>query len=187
MSSAELTEEQKLLLEKQNSRLVTQFKANKLETDAQKNWDLFYKRNETNFFKDRHWTTREFQEIISDDVTESGGEKVLLEVGCGVGNLAYPLLEEQLPLYFLCCDFSPRAVQFVKDNPLYDEQRIRAFQCDLTTEKLVVEVGEETVDIVTCIFVLSAIHPDKHEKVVINHISANITNCCRFSRICSVC
>lgn len=43
--------------------LVCEFKQLKLEKEAQKNWDLFYKRNSTNFFKDRHWTTREFQEL----------------------------------------------------------------------------------------------------------------------------
>lgn len=43
--------------------LVSDFKQLKLEKEAQKNWDLFYKRNSTNFFKDRHWTTREFEEL----------------------------------------------------------------------------------------------------------------------------
>ena len=43
--------------------LVSDFKQIKLEKEAQKNWDLFYKRNTTNFFKDRHWTTREFEEL----------------------------------------------------------------------------------------------------------------------------
>lgn len=43
--------------------LVSEFKQLKLEREAQKNWDLFYKRNTTNFFKDRHWTTREFEEL----------------------------------------------------------------------------------------------------------------------------
>lgn len=42
---------------------LSEFKQNKLETEARKNWDLFYKRNKTNFFKDRHWTTREFSEL----------------------------------------------------------------------------------------------------------------------------
>lgn len=45
--------------------LVSEFKQMKLETEAQRNWDLFYKRNTTNFFKDRHWTTREFDELKS--------------------------------------------------------------------------------------------------------------------------
>lgn len=43
--------------------LVSDFKQMKIEKEAQKNWDLFYKRNTTNFFKDRHWTTREFEEL----------------------------------------------------------------------------------------------------------------------------
>ena len=169
--SAELTEEQRALLDKQNSRIVTEFEARKLETEAQRNWDLFYKRNETNFFKDRHWTTREFQELLAGEVVSSESEskgrerRILLEVGCGVGNLAFPLLQEKLPLYYYCCDFSPRAVQFVKDNPLYDEEDIRAFQCDITTDQLVSELGPGSVNIITCIFVLSAIHPDKHQQV----------------------
>lgn len=49
----ELTEEMKSVLDKQNSRKVSEFRAKKLESDAAKNWDLFYKRNETRFFKDR--------------------------------------------------------------------------------------------------------------------------------------
>jgi hypothetical protein len=56
------------LLEKQNSRLVSEFRAVKLESEAKKSWDLFYKRNQTKFFKDRHWTTREFQELLGRDV-----------------------------------------------------------------------------------------------------------------------
>ncbi|KAL0171567.1 hypothetical protein M9458_031878, partial [Cirrhinus mrigala] len=62
LSERTLTQEE---LEKlRNDRvLVSDFKQQKLELEAQKNWDLFYKRNTTNFFKDRHWTTREFDEL----------------------------------------------------------------------------------------------------------------------------
>ena len=51
--------------------LVSEFKSNKFEKEAQKNWDVFYKRNTTKFFKDRHWTRREFGELInsSDEVS----------------------------------------------------------------------------------------------------------------------
>ena len=45
---------------------VSEFKQNKLEKEAKKNWDLFYKRNSTNFFKDRHWTTSEFEELVAN-------------------------------------------------------------------------------------------------------------------------
>ena len=51
MPGPDLTAEELMLLEKQNSRIVPELKANKLELEAQKNWDLFYKRNETNFFR----------------------------------------------------------------------------------------------------------------------------------------
>lgn len=60
-----LTEEEKIKLE-DDSKIVSKFKQNKLEKEAKKNWDLFYKRNATNFFKDRHWTTAEFKELLCE-------------------------------------------------------------------------------------------------------------------------
>lgn len=104
-------------MQSQNSRLVTEYQANKLEKEAQKNWDLFYKRNDTRFFKDRHWTTREFNELLDCGGTEGGA---LLEVGCGVGNLIYPLIEDGLKFRkIFACDLSPRAVDYVKVQIYY--------------------------------------------------------------------
>ncbi|XP_045598764.1 tRNA N(3)-methylcytidine methyltransferase METTL6 [Procambarus clarkii] len=143
--------------------IVGEFQQEKLEKEAVANWDKFYKRNETRFFKDRHWTTREFQELIGD------GEKTrsLLEVGCGVGNFLYPLLEERLNLFIYACDFSPRAVQFVKSHSLYDASKMDVFQCDITKDELRGKLSGE-VDIISMIFVLSAIHPEKFKTVVSN-------------------
>ncbi|EDW01533.1 GH21487 [Drosophila grimshawi] len=164
-------------MEEQNKRLVPEFKANKLEIDAQRHWDLFYKRNETRFFKDRHWTTREFQELLSEQqCSRSGQRRTLFEVGCGVGNLVFPLLEEQIKeqksdehgFYFYACDFSPRAVDFVQANALYDSKHITAFQCDITTQQVHQHITGESLDVCTMIFVLSAIHPDKFTDVVQN-------------------
>lgn len=59
-----LTDIEKTKLDK-DVNLVSTFKQNKLESEAQKNWDLFYKRNTTNFYKDRHWITREFPELLA--------------------------------------------------------------------------------------------------------------------------
>ncbi|KAF4517347.1 hypothetical protein B566_EDAN011734 [Ephemera danica] len=160
----ELSEKEKEKLLHQNSRLVSDFQALKLERDAQKNWDLFYKRNETRFFKDRHWTTREF-EILSDNL---GRKVVLLEVGCGVGNFFYPLIEEGKDMLVYACDFSPRAISLVKADARYDEEKIKAFQADLTQDELTDQVPVATVDIATMIFVLSAIHPDKFGKALKN-------------------
>ena len=61
-------ETEKLL---KDTKLVSDFKQNKLEKEAQKNWDLFYKRNTTKFFKDRHWTRREFSDLINNKVSQA--------------------------------------------------------------------------------------------------------------------
>ena len=52
--------EQEKLTREEN---ICDFLRAKLEKESKKNWDLFYKRNSTNFFKDRRWLTREFPEI----------------------------------------------------------------------------------------------------------------------------
>ncbi|XP_006840080.1 PREDICTED: methyltransferase-like protein 6 isoform X2 [Chrysochloris asiatica] len=107
---------------KRDQTLVSDFKQQKLEKEAQKNWDLFYKRNSTNFFKDRHWTTREFEELRS--------------------------CREQ--------------------NPSYNTERCKVFQCDLTKDDLLEHVPSESVDVVMLIFVLSAVHPDRMHLVLQN-------------------
>ncbi|PIK39872.1 putative methyltransferase-like protein 6 [Apostichopus japonicus] len=48
-----------------------------------------------------------------------------------------------------------------QENEDYKPDRIKAFQCDLTKDDLMEEVPSESVDLVTMVFVLSAIHPDK--------------------------
>lgn len=159
----ELSDEEKQRLEAQNSRLISESKAARLEKDAQRHWDIFYKRNETKFFRDRHWTTREFQELINFDVNE---KITFLELGCGVGNMVFPLVEEGFSnFYFYACDFSPRAVEFVKSNNLYDESKMKAFCADLTTDNLFENIQEGSVDMASLIFVLSAIHPDSWVQV----------------------
>lgn len=171
-----LSTEEEELLAKQNSRLVPEFKANQLELNARKHWDLFYKRNDTRFFRDRHWTTREFSELISSNDIDDPVQNVhrpkltILEVGCGVGNFVFPLIEDKFNgNYFIyACDFSERAVNFVKQNPLYDETVIKAFQCDITIDTIFNEIANNSLDIISLIFVLSAIHPDKFCKVLTN-------------------
>lgn len=60
----ELTDEDRERLEKQDCLNV--FKRQKLEAEAQKNWDRFYNRNVDHFFKDRHWTKHDFAKILHD-------------------------------------------------------------------------------------------------------------------------
>lgn len=182
-----LSDAEKFKLEEQNKRMVSTFQALKLEQEARKHWDLFYKRNENRFFKDRHWTTREFSELLcgedlagSSSTTPHGSSpghvesiadegKKLLEVGCGVGNLIFPLIEDGHRDYFIyACDLSPRAVELVQKHNLYDERYMKAFACDITTEQVFETLADGSLDIVTLIFVLSAIHPDKFLPTVAN-------------------
>lgn len=260
--------------------LVSAFKQGQLEKEAQKNWDLFYKRNSTNFFKDRHWTSREFEELracrevsswrrnpagftqsaplhhhTSTPFLQEGqhlshqgpwtrpslpaGAGCLLTLAgplwpvCSVvgvpeagaaggwlwrwklhlpsaGGRPQPLrlrlrlltasrglcqgLLCLLKLTESCVSCTnvgeitrqqdngrlpkPRWYRVAKSksflspvlqkNPLCCPERCCAFQCDLTKDDLREHVAEDSVDVITLIFVLSAVHPDKMRLVLQN-------------------
>jgi methyltransferase-like protein 6 len=158
----QLTEEERDKLGK-DTQLVSEFKNKRFEMDAKKHWDLFYRRNGTNFFKDRYWTFREFEEITCEN-------KCLLEIGCGVGNFMYPLLKENKKIFVYGCDFSTDAVNLLKQNPEYDTSRCLGFVCDVTKENSLQESlpSGVRVDFVSLIFVFSALHPDKMRTAVHN-------------------
>ncbi|KAI1295548.1 tRNA N(3)-methylcytidine methyltransferase METTL6 [Halotydeus destructor] len=161
-----------------DSQIVPTFRQTKLEKEAKKNWDLFYKRNGSRFFKDRHWTVREFQELIDDTIEFSSDvqtRKNLLEIGCGVGNFFFPLVESRIPYYVFACDFSEKAIELCKSNPAYNCEVCTAFVADLTSDqfadnfKMVSQQDtEDIIDVASLIFVLSAIHPDKMEQAMSN-------------------
>ncbi|GAB6030546.1 Methyltransferase-like protein 2-A [Chamberlinius hualienensis] len=92
----------------------------------------------------------------------------ILEIGCGVGNTVFPILEtnNDSGIFVYCCDFSKTALDMVKENPQYDSKRCLAFYCDVSSDELQMPFPENSLDIVVLIFVLSAIHPDKMAKVV---------------------
>lgn len=167
-SSSRVLSEPEMMKLRNDKTIVSQFKQEKLEQEAKRHWDIFYKRNSTKFFKDRHWTTREFKELLGPSEKDNSSRWSLLEVGCGVGNLIFPLLQDGLDLFIYACDLSPRAVKFVKENPLYNETRIYAFECDLTSTSLTEEIPPNSIDVITMIFVLSAIHPNKMLSVLKN-------------------
>ncbi|XP_055328847.1 tRNA N(3)-methylcytidine methyltransferase METTL6-like [Paramacrobiotus metropolitanus] len=152
----DLSPEDFLQLAKHDSRPVTAFKRTQLENDSRKNWDKFYKRNGDKFFKNRHWTTREFEELANLSQT---GVRVL-EVGCGVGDLVLPLIEANPSVFAYACDFSANAIDVLRKNDNYQLGRIHAFVADIVQDDLRAEIPEP-VDIVTMVFVLSAINPQK--------------------------
>jgi methyltransferase-like protein 6 len=164
-----------------DTNLISEFKKNKLEIDAKKHWDLFYRRNKTNFFKDRHWTMREFDELndtLNVDSTEeksTNQQRKLLEIGCGVGNFIFPLIKKNKNIFVYACDFSTDAIGLLKASEDYATDRCYGFVCDVSKPFSLREnlPNNELVDVVSLIFVLSAIHPDKM-KIVAQNIASVI-------------
>ncbi|CAH8589457.1 unnamed protein product [Heterobilharzia americana] len=149
-SPVEEDEEMKNILTKQMDTLVSSFERRKLFSEVGKNWDRFYNRNGVRFFKDRHWTTREFAELscLSNHTLKS-----LLEVGCGVGNFLVPLIESMISSsetdvhisegsnctgnrneipHFYACDVSQRAVNMLNERVKSLPVICDAFVCDIT-------------------------------------------------------
>ena len=91
--------------------------------------------------------------------------RVFLEVGCGAGNTAFPLLAVDPTATVFCCDFSERAVDLVRRRvatlPAEQRSRVRPFVCDVSREPLADVVPVGAVDVCTMVFVLSAISPDR--------------------------
>ena len=109
----------------------------------------------------------------------------IYEVGCGVGNTIFPILrsnkynykfsknchstfififvQRNPDLFVYCCDFSQSAIEILKETKEYDENKCKAFVCDITTidQDKTFPIEENQIDLIVMIFVLSAIKPEK--------------------------
>jgi methyltransferase-like protein 6 len=135
--------------------------AQRYAQDAAKHWNAFYVRNTLNAYKDRHYLGDELVELA--DCSEP---RTVLELGCGVGNTIFPMLAANPRLFVFAVDFAPISVEMVKANPQYDETRARAAVCDITCGRLPAELGEVNADIVTLVFVLGSIVPEKQAAAI---------------------
>eukprot|EP00795_Rhopilema_esculentum_P013916 gene13916-4868_t len=92
------------------------------------------------------------------------------EVGCGVGNTVFPVLQANSDggIFVYCCDFAQSAVDLVKQHPDYDNKRCHAFLCDVAAENPQFPFPKESLDVIVLIFVLSAIAPNKMQRVINN-------------------
>ena len=116
-----------------------------------------------------------YQEIVQCDTDMTvarfpgyEAKRRILEVGCGVGNTVFPILQtnNDSDLMVYCCDFSSTAVNLVRENVDYDQNRCHAFVCDIADENSAIPFPDGSLDIIILIFVLSAIHPDKMQSVM---------------------
>jgi len=130
----------------------------KFTSEADQYWDRFYLRHGDRFFKDRHYLQVEFPDLA--------GSRRHLELGCGVGNAACPLLSAFEGMHVICCDFSQKAVETLRGREDYDPSRMDAFVCDVAKEPLLPHLGGNQADSATLVFVLSAMHPDAMKKAL---------------------
>ncbi|GAA5991553.1 hypothetical protein JCM10908_005759 [Rhodotorula pacifica] len=196
------------ILSRNSERAASPAFVEKLVQRAGTHWNKFYSNHAKNpnpFFKDRHWTDREWPQLAQlgevDEVdadadspeeqeegqadqeqqrrARKGKGKAVLEVGCGTGAFIYPLLERYPQARYVAFDFAKKAVELTMSHPLYTPSSCHIFQHDLTlplpllAEKLAStppEFGEPILpgsfDVVSCVFVLSALPPNKQAEAV---------------------
>ncbi|XP_051014824.1 tRNA N(3)-methylcytidine methyltransferase METTL2A [Acomys russatus] len=107
-------------------------------------------------------------EICANEFPGSSATYRILEVGCGVGNTVFPILQTNNDpnLFVYCCDFSATAIELVKTNSEYDPSRCLAFVHDLCDGDQIYPVPRDSLDVIVLIFVLSAIVPDKMQEAI---------------------
>lgn len=159
---------------------VSAYDQGRFNTQPARWWDLFYRQKSGSFFKDRKWLRQEFP--ILDAVTaRSAGEKLVLEIGAGAGNTAFPIVRgnENARLRLYALDFSSAAVATMRASPDYDERVMSAHVWDVAAQPSPDAEGSQnanlppgieagTVDVVLLIFVFSALSPAQWRQAIAN-------------------
>lgn len=101
---------------------------------------------------------------------EDAGPIVLLEIGAGAGNTAFPILAQnknpQLKIH--ACDFSKKAVEVMRAHEGYDTNHIQADVWDIASDDLPPGLEEGSVDVALLVFIFSALSPLQWKKAVEN-------------------
>ena len=90
-------------------------------------------------------------------------------------NFIISKLQKPEPYLFIIIKYNHEYCVF-QDNPLYSCEKCHAFQCDITRDDLSNTIPENSLDLVTMIFVLSAIRPDKMVSVLKNIYKVTLHN-----------
>lgn len=175
------------IMEQHRNSPVPEDKTKEYNGKPAKFWDKFYSNHKDQFFKNRRWLPLEFPELVMCCEPDAG-PKLVLEVGCGAGNTVFPLLmhNENPDLKIVATDYSAQAVKVVQSSELYPKAEhgigeIRAAVWDITqkpaegsgvTYALPEGVEPGTIDVLTVVYVLSALHPDEWKQAVHNLYSA---------------
>ena len=171
-TDAAYTEFAELQYAKQREAPVSDFDKKRFNNDPAKWWNKFYGSNSANFFKNRKWLQQEFP-VLKEATRKGAGRMVLLEVGAGAGNTAFPILKENdnEELRVHACDFSKKAVEVMRKSEHYDEKFMQADVWDVAgtgENALPPGLGAGSVDVVLMIFIFSALAPDQWQQAMRN-------------------
>lgn len=161
---------------KQHEHPVKDFDKKLYNSNPAKYWDIFYRNNKENFFKDRKWLQIEFPSLYEATSAEFNKPVTILEVGCGAGNTMYPILNQNAnpQLKIVGCDYLKEAVDLVKSNESFEENHKKgiAFSSvwDLANAEgqLPDDLEESSCDMIIMIFVFSALHPEQWKQAINN-------------------
>ena len=139
-------------------------------------WQAFHEQHSgEHFFKPRRYLLAEFPQLCASDVR-------LLELGCGSGSSALPVLSLSPTARVTACDFAQSAVDACLKNTAAHAARCDVFRADLCDGAFSRALdasaaragwgGARSFDAVLCAFVLSALPPDKLQRALINALSA---------------
>lgn len=164
------------LIAKQYELPVKDFDKKLYNANPAKFWDIFYKNNRENFFKDRKWLQIEFPSLYKVTSEDYDKPVTILEIGCGAGNTFYPILNQNKNpnLKIVGCDYLKVAVDLVKNNEEFESNHEKgvAFSSvwDLANPEGNVpeDLEPNSVDIVIMVFVFSALHPDQWKQAIAN-------------------
>lgn len=164
------------VIESQRENPVNDLDRQAYNSNPAKYWDIFYKNNRDNFFKDRQWLQIEFPSLYEYTSANYEGPATILEVGCGAGNTFFPLLHQNknpnLKLYG--CDYLKVSINIIEQNEIYQEAHRNgiayASVWDLASEENSIPENLEpnSVDVVVMVFVFLALHPDQWAQAVHN-------------------
>lgn len=164
------------LIAKQYDEPVKDFDKKLYNSNPAKYWDIFYRNNRENFFKDRKWLQIEFPFLYETTAADYNKPVTILEVGCGAGNTFYPILNQnqnpELKIYG--CDYLKVAVDLVRDNENFapNNEKGIAYSSvwDLANAEGTIpeDMEPHSVDVVIMVFVFSALSPEQWKNAVQN-------------------
>ncbi len=157
-----IAEASKVIQDSDNS--VSDFWRAKYEVENTRNWEKFYKHNQSNFFKDRHYIPEEF--ALSELADDSTKPFHVVDMGCGVGNALLPMLEHFPNMTARGFDCSSTAVGLLNERLklVGYSDRCSGVVGDLMIHDFTsYEQYFGTADFVLLLFVQSAISPEHYD------------------------